>query len=45
VGYLYFAEQSVEIIRTDVTFSVSPLLMRLEAEPLVVVEVALDPAA
>ena len=42
VGWVYFAEQSAAIIRTEETFKVFASLIRLEAEPLVVVEVAAD---
>ena len=42
----YFDEHSAEIIRTDDTLSRCELVsMRLDAEPLVVVEVGLEAAA
>jgi hypothetical protein len=42
---IYFDEQSAEIIRTEETFSVfAPSLVRDDAEPLVVVDVAVDAA-
>jgi hypothetical protein len=42
---IYFDEQSAEIIRTEETFSVfAPSLIRDDAEPLVVVDVAVEAA-
>jgi hypothetical protein len=45
-GWVYFDEHSAAIIRTDDTWSRFELVsIRLDAEPLVVVEVGLEAAA